>query len=70
MPDIKITNWFGSRFVKGFARNIINNWEIAIVELVANCYDAGAKNVYITLGNDDLKNLIISDDGNGMTKDF
>lgn len=69
MPDIKITNWFGSRFVKGFARNIINNWEIAIVELVANCYDAGAKNVYITLGSDDLKNLIISDDGNGMTKD-
>lgn len=69
MPDKKITNWFGSRFVKSFARNIINNWEIAIVELVANCYDAGAKNVYITIGNDEVKNLIISDDGNGMTKE-
>lgn len=69
MSDSKITNWFGSRFLKGFARNIINNWEIAIVELIANCYDAGAKNVYITIGDDELKSFIISDDGNGMTKE-
>jgi len=69
MPDKKIINWFGSKFFNGFARNIMSNWEIAIVELVANCYDAGAKNVYITIGNDELKSLIISDDGIGMTKE-
>jgi len=69
MPDKKIINWFGSKFFNDFARNIMSNWEIAIVELVANCYDAGAKNVYITIGNDELKSLIISDDGIGMTKE-
>ncbi len=69
MSNSKITNWFGSKFIKGFARNIIKNWEVAIVELIANSYDAGAKNVYITLEEEGNKKLIISDDGIGMTKD-
>lgn len=69
MEDTKITNWFGSRFISGFVKNIIKNWEVAIVELVANCYDAGARNVYISISNDEPKTLVISDDGSGMTKE-
>ena len=43
----------------------------AISELVANCYDADAENVYITIPQNlsDGK-IIIKDDGSGMDKEF
>ena len=39
-----------------------------IAELVANSYDADAKNVWITIDTDN-NNIIVEDDGKGMTSD-
>ena len=46
----------------------------AIAELVANCWDAGAKNVWITIPNEseydkEKSEIVIMDDGYGMTVD-
>ena len=41
----------------------------ALAELVANSYDACAKNVYINLYNQPEKKIIVFDDGAGMTFD-
>ncbi|MBO6659998.1 MAG: TIGR02391 family protein [Roseivirga sp.] len=41
----------------------------ALAELVANSYDACAKNVYINLFNSPDKKIVIIDDGSGMTFD-
>lgn len=38
----------------------------ALTELVANAWDADAKNVFITI-NPDTKSIVIEDDGHGMT---
>lgn len=61
--------WFGDQFIKGFAKNITSNWEIAIVELIANSYDAGAKIVNINIPTSNQDFFIIEDDGIGMTRD-
>ncbi len=55
-------------------KELINNDNVAVMELVKNSYDAGAKNVTVefrNLKNPDRKNheLIIADDGIGMTKE-
>lgn len=39
----------------------------ALAELIANSYDACAKNVYVKLYNKPEKKIIVSDDGAGMT---
>ena len=69
MNEPTLDNFFGPNFIQGFARSIISNWEVAIVELVANSYDAGAKNVYISLSDEKTQTLIVKDDGCGMTQD-
>ena len=48
--------------------------DAAIAELVANCWDAGAKNVYIKVPVEDqykpdLSKISIRDDGSGMDAD-
>lgn len=52
-------------------RELITDKVIAIFELVKNSYDAGAKKVDISFNDIYSKNasIIISDDGNGMSKD-
>jgi HSP90 family molecular chaperone len=40
-----------------------------LAELIANSYDADAKNVAVQLKDDDQKEIIVSDDGHGMTAD-
>lgn len=40
-----------------------------LAELIANSYDADAKNVKVQLKDDGQKEIIVSDDGHGMTAD-
>lgn len=55
-------------------KELINNDNVAVMELVKNSYDAGAKKVTVefkNLKNEDEKNhqIIIADDGMGMSKE-
>lgn len=64
----------GSLFEDGFLRRsikngIITNPEIAITELVANTWDAGATEVDITIPSSEGGLLEIRDNGEGMTKE-
>jgi hypothetical protein len=63
----EMTPRFGSGFLKDHAGKILTNPRIAIVELVANCWDAGADLVDITWPENYGENVIIKDNGIGMT---
>jgi len=59
---------FGSNFLEDHARRIITDPKIALVELVANCWDAGANRVDIIWPEESRPdNIQIRDDGTGMT---
>ena len=61
---------FGDRFWEQYlGKRIISDPVTAIVELVANCWDAGAKTVEIEWPDNAEGLIIISDDGQGMTED-
>lgn len=49
-------------------RGLYSNVPAVLSEVVANAWDADAKNVDITINSDD-KTIVITDDGFGMTKD-
>lgn len=49
-------------------RTITSSPDIALTELVANAWDAGAKKVSITIPEDDGTELVILDDGCGMSE--
>ncbi|MGN0182955.1 MAG: ATP-binding protein [Candidatus Ornithomonoglobus sp.] len=50
-------------------RSITSNEDIALTESVANAWDAGAHNVFITIPNKVNGQIIIEDDGTGMSDD-
>lgn len=58
-----------SRLVSKVIRNILESPEIAIVELIANSWDAGATEVKIHWPQDDSDFFSIEDNGIGMTKE-
>jgi len=60
---------FGEGFLDDHAGRLILNPEIAIVELVANSWDAGARKVEITWPKVEKGYFEITDDGTGMTRD-
>lgn len=60
---------FGSKFLERHAGHIMSDPAIALVELVANCYDAGATSVNITWPNEYGGDFEIADNGLGMTAD-
>lgn len=61
----------GTLFEKGYLLRtlgtIAHDSDIALTELVANSWDAGAANVYITLPDVIDGELVVQDDGAGMT---
>jgi len=65
---MKKEGWFkvSSEIKNILGRDLITDSNIAVLELVKNSYDANAKKVTITFGED---SLTISDDGKGMTED-
>lgn len=58
---------FGAKFLERHAGHIMADPAIALVELVANCYDAGATEVRIKWPTDYDEEFEISDNGVGMT---
>lgn len=58
---------FGDNFLQNHAGRIISDPETAIVELVANCSDAGADWVKIDWPSEASRTLSIEDNGIGMT---
>lgn len=50
-------------------RSITSNEDIALTESVANAWDAGVHNVSITIPNKKYGQIIIEDDGTGMSDD-
>jgi hypothetical protein len=61
---------FGPNFLEDHARRIITDPKIALIELVANCWDAGADRVDIVWPEQSVPDLIkIKDNGTGMTYD-
>jgi hypothetical protein len=59
---------FGSKFLRDHAGRMIKDPEIALVELVANSWDAGATEVHITWPENEGGTFIIKDNGEGMTE--
>ena len=61
----------GSLFEEGYLLRTLGSLatspDVALTELVANAWDAGASLVNITIPNDHGEELIISDDGTGLT---
>lgn len=61
---------FAPEFLEDHARRIVKDPSIALIELVANCWDAGADSVDIVWPEDSKPDPIkISDNGTGMTYD-
>ena len=60
---------FGEGFLDDHAGRVISNPHIAIVELVANSWDAGARRVDITWPEEEGGCFEIVDNGTGMAKD-
>src|SRR4051812_25981249 len=60
---------FDARFMADHAGRIINEPRIAIVELVANAYDAGATEVQISWPAQSGEQFSVNDNGTGMSKE-
>ena len=61
--------FFDDRFWEQYVGpRLVSDQVIAIVELVANCWDAGAREVNITWPEEAESLLLVTDDGEGMTK--
>src|SRR3989338_7753353 len=59
---------FGSHFLEDHARAIMSDPKIALIELIANCWDAGSNRVDITWPKQSMPDSIqIKDNGTGMT---
>lgn len=71
-PENNILKWrFDVSTFRLIGRELITDRITALFELVKNCYDANAQNVYVEFYNVGVKNsnskIIIRDDGLGMT---
>lgn len=60
--------FFGEGFLDDHAGSIIREPRVAVIELIANAYDAGATEVIIRWPSDAGGEFSISDNGAGMTK--
>lgn len=59
--------YFEEKYIFRNNRSITSNNDIALTEFVANAWDAGAHNVYITIPFEEHEEIIVEDDGTGMT---
>jgi hypothetical protein len=66
--ELTLESWFDQRFIedylgKGMSSDVIT----AIVELIANAWDAGAKRVKIEWPTEENERFSVTDDGHGLT---
>ena len=61
--------YFEENYIFRNNRSITSNNDIALTEFVANAWDAGAHNVSITIPYEEHEEIIVEDDGTGMTDD-
>lgn len=59
--------YFEEKYIFRNNRSITSNNDIALTEFVANAWDAGAHNVCITIPFEEHEEIIVEDDGTGMT---
>src|SRR5689334_22331638 len=60
---------FGSQFLRDHAGQLISEPRIAVVELIANSYDAGATDVRVVWPDETGELFQVEDNGTGMTPD-
>jgi len=60
---------FGPGFMEDYAGHIITDQQVALVELIANAYDAGASQVEVTWPDNVGDIFSITDNGTGMTRE-
>ena len=65
----KLLPTFGDNFLADHAGLLISDPTVALVELVANCWDAGADQVEIAWPEKIPGPVEIKDNGTGMTRD-
>tara|TARA_R110002072_G_scaffold302737_2_gene488202 strand:- start:22320 stop:24299 length:1980 start_codon:yes stop_codon:yes gene_type:complete len=58
---------FGERFLADHAGQVMSDARVALIELVANAYDAGASQVEIRWPSELNQEFSVEDDGTGMT---
>ncbi len=63
-----LTLFFGTDFLKDHAGRIMTDPDFALVELVANCWDAGAEIIKIEVPEKIEGKISIEDNGTGMTR--
>lgn len=61
----------GIKFEAGFMqrnnRSVTTNNSVALTEFIANAWDAGAHNVNITIPDNENGQIIVEDDGTGLS---
>lgn len=67
MESVQMELQFEEDFLYRNNRNITSRYDIALTELIANAWDAGATKVNITIPTKYHEKLIIEDNGTGMT---
>lgn len=60
---------FDEKFLSDYARRLVDDPEVAIVELISNCSDAGATLVEIKWPTEQYQEFSIWDNGTGMSSD-
>ena len=61
--------YFEENYIFRNYKSITSNNDIALTEFVANAWDAGAHNVSITIPYEEHEEIIVEDDGTGMSDD-
>lgn len=59
--------FFEENYIFRNYRSITSNNDVALTEFVANAWDAGAHNVSITIPYEEHEELVVEDDGTGMS---
>lgn len=69
MEEYKQTTMFEEEYIYRTTGSVTQKSDNALTELIANAWDAGARNVNITIPEVEDEKIIIEDDGTGMTEE-